>query len=200
MGDVSQGEDFLMARFFWGLAVLGGFLFWALQTGDIAAQSKKKMTGPVVTINGVKSQTFDYFKEAKPSKPELYHFNFPPAPSDKIKEGPQMTIVPVTASADDVVDGLKKQFYVAEGKKLDATVKPVASAGLKGQSVDIYGTYLKKAKPDDTDDKATKVPRFRMLAAVVDVKGERYLIQLLGSSPTVGQIKPDFDEWLKNFK
>jgi hypothetical protein len=69
-----------------------------------------------------------------------------------------------------------------------------SGGGANIKFLDVWG-YLDK-KPEENK----KLGRFRLLGALMDVKGEKYEVLLLGPSATVGQILPDFEEWLKNFK
>lgn len=188
-----------MRRALWSWFILAGLLGWLGFSGHLPAQSKKKLTGPVVTIDGLKSQTFDYWKQEKSSGNELYRFKMPSAPGDKVKEGAELIIIPVSGSDDELIEAQKKLFETPKDGKLDARVTPVkGNANIK--LLDVYGTYLQKSRPDDPDDKAVKRERFRMAAVLFETKKGKYLIRLLGSSPTVGVILPDLNDWLRAFK
>lgn len=189
-----------MHRVLVSFALCAGLMGWALLVGDAGAQSQKKRTGPVVALDGLKSQTFDYWKAGKAAKPDLYRFNFPKADSDKSKEAPEMVITPFTSSSEDLIESWKKSFVVPEGKKLDFTTKQLKAGSLPVTYVEIYGTYLKKDKPDDPDEKATQVKPYRLVGGIIETKQGKYQARLVGGSPTVGQIIPDFQDWLKNFK
>jgi hypothetical protein len=183
-----------MIRALLGLLVLGGVFVCLSGYGELQAQSKKKMTGPVVTLNGQKSQTFDYFKEAKPAAGEKYRFTFPTAAVDKDRPAPELVIQPATGSDDGLIDSWKKKFTNEPTKAVIVSKDLKSGGGANIKFLDVWG-YLDK-KPEENK----KLGRFRLLGALMDVKGEKYEVLLLGPSATVGQILPDFEEWLKNFK
>lgn len=184
-----------MIRFMVRLLLLAGLVLWLGSTSEIIAQSKKKLGGPVVEIEGMKAQVYEHWKAQKAEKPNLYKFLLPiELKSDT--DATVLTIYPVSASkADEVVEGWKKQFTPPKGFKIDeiAIISKFKVGKADITSLYIQGDYQAEGSP-------TKLEKQRLQGYVFQVGDKRVAIQALGGFKSVGFNKGDLDAWVKNFK
>src|SRR5437868_1955602 len=114
----SQGRDD-MQRFLFRMLLLGGLAVCALGSdSESAAQSKPKLGGPTVELDGMKSQVFDFFKPQKAESPLLYKFQLPKdLKSDQ--DMADLTIKEVTGKPEDVIAGWKGKWTAPKGFTVD---------------------------------------------------------------------------------
>lgn len=175
-------------------AVLVAIVTWFF-SGDLTGQStSKNLTGPAVTIEGMKSNTSSKWKDAKAEKPAMYKFILPKSSSKEPYDG-EIVILKQEGKPDDVLAELKKKFTPMEGKNFeDKTQYKIEKAKVGGGNVtlmDIRGSY---------DEDGKSLEKYRMLAAVLEVKDKTYLIRALGPMNTVNFHRSDFLAWVASFK
>src|SRR5262249_41360893 len=95
-----------MHRFLFRMLVLAGLVAWLGASGESIAQSKKKLGGPVVDLDGMKSQGYEHWKPQKADMPNLYKFALPKELNSD-KEMADMVIAETSQKADDVLAGWK---------------------------------------------------------------------------------------------
>jgi hypothetical protein len=166
-----------------------------------AAQSKKKLGGPIVDLGGMKSQVFDFWKPQKASPPFLHDFLLPKDLKTD-QDAAFVTIYPITGKTEQILIDWKNRWLPPKGFKLENLTRTesfkVGAASVT--KLNIQGTYLQTAKPDDSIAEAKKMDDYRMQAYVFEVKDQKYAIQLIGPFRTVGLHQPDLDTWVKAFK
>lgn len=176
------------------VAVLVAVVTWFWSTDVIGQSTSKNLTGPAVKIEGMTSNTSSKWKEAKADKGQLYKFTLPKSSTKEPYDG-EVVVLKEEGKTDDVLEGLKKKFAPMEGKNFeDKTQYKVEKAKVGSGNVtlmDVRGTY---------DDDGKKVEKYRMLAAVLEVKDKRYLIRALGPMNTVNFHRSDFLAWVASFK
>jgi hypothetical protein len=168
-----------MQRHLFRMLLLAGLMAWLGSAADLSAQSKKKKGGPVVELDGMKSQVYDFWKVQKTDE-----------------DAANLTIVETSQKADDVIAGWKGDWtppkYVKSGKIDDVTrIENFKVGGANVTKMTVLGTYAKDGK---------KMEDYRMQAYVFEGKNKKYTIQVLGPFKTVGLHMPDLDPWVKEFK
>jgi len=176
----------------------------AALAASTSAQDKK---GTTVEWGGMKSTTpADWKEEAPTSKLRMGQFKLPKAEGDPEDGELALFKTPGGGSIQDNLARQEKKFEIPSGKKPEDVIKTEKLKLGDKDAVyqDIQGTYLKKFPPFDPNAKITKVPDYRQLYVIFEVKeGEGtvlYSMTLLGPEKTVEKHKKAFDEWLKNFK
>jgi hypothetical protein len=167
--------------------LLVGLVAWA--AGELTAQSAKKRTGPVLDVNGLKAQTYDFYKPEKVEKPLLYSFKLPKSLKGDEKDVADFTIQSTSLSVADMVAGIKGKFEPPAGYKIDEVIRVQEQKGGPAAITTVYirGSYEKK-------------PMYVMLAAHFKVKDQAYVFQLVGPQGAVGVHQSDFYALLKEFK
>jgi hypothetical protein len=182
-----------MQRSLFGMAVLlAALLPWLGSTPESVAQSKPKLGGPTVELDGMKSQVFDFFKPQKADSPLLYKFQLPKdLKSDQ--DMADLTISEVTGKPDDVIAGWKGKWTPPKNFTIDKVSRTetfkVGDATVTRFTV--QGAYDKNGKKFDD---------FRMVGYVFAGKNKEYGIELIGPFKTVGLHMPNMDAWVKAFK
>ncbi|MBL8796434.1 MAG: hypothetical protein JNM56_21220 [Planctomycetia bacterium] len=189
-----------MRRFLGCLTLLVGLAFWLNSAHEAVGQSKKKLGGPTVEIEGLKSQVFEHWKEQKAAKPNTYAFLLPiDVKSDK--DAAEMVVYPAEGTKEEIVAALKKSFEPPSfAKSIDEVTRSESFKAGKADVTAIYtqGTFLKQE--GDSAGKVTKVENQRMRAYVFDVGGKKYVVRITGPFKSVGFHLPDSDAWAKAFK
>lgn len=189
-----------MRRFMGCLLLLMGLAFWLNATHEASGQSKKKLGGPTVEIEGMKSQVFEHWKAQKADKPNLYAFLLPvDLKSDK--DAAEMTIYPAEGKKEAIVADLKKLFEPPSfAKSIDEVTRTEAFKVGKTDVTALYtqGTYLKKE--GESAANVTKVANQRMRAYVFESGDKKYIVRIVGPFKSVGFHLPDTDAWVKAFK
>lgn len=156
--------------------------------------------GTVVNFDGIQSTTPAEWKEEKPSSQMRFkQFRLTKVKDDK-DDAELVIFKGIGGSAKDNIKRWKDQFVAPEGKNLDDLAK-VTEMKVSGASVtllDVQGTFLFKARPQDT--KTENRPDYRMLAAHFQGKSDVYHIKLVGPAKTIEHYKKGFEDWLKAFK
>jgi hypothetical protein len=192
-------KELLMKRVAWfTLGVCGVLACWLNASGLRAGGSK----GTVVEFDDVKSVAPADWKEEKVKGfLRFMQFRLPKVKDDK-DDAEVVIFKGIGGSTKDNVERWKKTFIPPKGKKLEEVAKvtemKVGKAGVT--YLDISGTYLFKARPNDPNAKVEERPNSRMLGVVFEGKDNTYHIRLVGPATTVEHYKKGFDEWLKNFK
>jgi hypothetical protein len=155
----------------------------------------KNLTGKPVDLDGSKSATAKDWKEEKAEKPELYRFSWPKSVKSEPADG-VMTIVPAPdAKGDEVLEALKKEFEPSKGTEFAEDDIPKAKTAKAGNvEVTLYevnGTYKKGASP---------MPKYRGYAALLEIKGKKYLVKAVGPGNIMRKNGSDFKAWLAAFK
>ena len=182
-----------MQRFLFYMLFLGGLGLWLGSTGDVTAQSKKKLGGPTVDFDGMKSQVYDHWKPQKAEAPELHKFLLPKdVKSDK--DAGEMTIAETSLKADDVIAGWKNNWKARPPiKNLEMVTRTekfkVGAAEVTRMSTE--GDYAKDGK---------KLEDYRFVGYIFETKNKKYAIQFTGPFKTVGLHMVNFDPWIKDFK
>jgi len=168
------------------LLLLGLLAFLA---NDLTAQSAKKKTGPVLDVNGLKSQTYDFYKPEPAKEPMLYVFKLPKSLKADEKDIAIFTIQPTSLSVNDFVAGIKGKFEPPAGYKIDEVTRVQEQKGGKAKVTTVYirGSYEKK-------------PMYLMLAAHVEANGKTYAFELVGPQAAAAAHQADFFDILKDFK
>jgi hypothetical protein len=183
-----------MHRYLLGALLLGGLV--CVLTAESRAQSMKKLGGPTIEIDGLKSQAYEHWKSEKVDKPVLFKFTMiktKDMPKD-LEDG-ELLIMPVADGAK-ALEELKTSW---DGKATTRT-QELTGSKLKGTMFFGSGTFLKKPKPDSSITEAKKMPKWRVVAWTVKSGKDDVLIQLSGPVDVVGLHRPDVEAWLKNFK
>jgi hypothetical protein len=183
-------------------------LFVAALTAALAtATSAEDKKGTTVDLAGVKSTTPGGWKEEAPSnKLRLMQFKLPKAEGDPDDAELAIFKSPGGGGVQANLERQEKKFDLAGKKPEDAikTEKLKFGGKFEGAYQDIQGTLLKKFPPFDPNAKITKVPDYRQIYVIFEVKdGDAttvYSMTLLGPAKTVEKHKKAFDEWIKNFK
>src|SRR5262249_46881258 len=163
-----------------------------------AAQEKK---GTTVEWGGLKSTTpADWKEEAPSSKLRLTQFRLPKAEGDPEDGELALFRSPGGGTVQANLERQEKKFEIPTGKKPEDGIKTEKIKwGEKYDAVvqDIKGTYLKKFPPFDPNAKITKVPDYRQLYVIFEVKeGDStvlYSMTLLGPAKTIEKHKKAFD-------
>src|SRR3954454_232713 len=135
------------------------------------AQDKK---GKTVEFGGFKSGTPADWKEETPmSKFRLMQFKLPKAEGDPEDAELALFKLPGGGAVQANLERQEKKFELPAGKKPEDVIKTEKiKFGGKHEAVsqDITGTYLKKFPPADPNAKVTKVPDYRQLYVIFEVK------------------------------
>src|SRR5262249_35634171 len=182
-----------MKRFLFATIILSaGLMVWLGSVPDSVAQSKPKLGGPTVELDGMKSQVFDFFKPQKADSPLLYKFQLPQdLKSDQ--NSADLTISEVTGKPDDVIAGWKGKWTPPKGFTIDK-VSRMETFKVGDATVTRFttqGSYDKAGK---------KVDDYRMVGYVFEGKKKEYGIEFIGPFKTVGLHMPNMDAWVKAFK
>ncbi|OAI49131.1 hypothetical protein AYO44_18585 [Planctomycetaceae bacterium SCGC AG-212-F19] len=182
-----------MHRFVLRFLLLAGLMVGLCSTTPIGAQSKKKIGGPVVDLDGMKSQVYEHWKPQKAESPNLYSFLLPKDLKTDA-DAAMLSIYPVTGSSDDVTAGWKGQFTPPKGvKNIDDVIR---TEKFKVGSTNVVKFLIQ----GDYTDGAKKAPDSRMLAFVVEGKDKKYAIRMVGPFKTTGLHMQDLETWVKAFK
>lgn len=175
-----------MVRMIRVLLLLGLILGLA---GTLPAQSQKKKTGPVLDINGLKVQTYDFYKPEKVDKPLLYYFKLPKSLKGDEKDIAELKIQPTSLTVADFVAGIKGKFEPPAGYTIDEVTRVTEQKSGAGKYTTVYirGSYQKK-------------PMHLMLAAHYEIKGQAFAFELVGPQGAVGIHQSDFYDLLKELK
>jgi len=174
-----------------------------------AAAPADDKKGTTVELAGLKSVTpADWKEEPLPAKSmRMMQFKLPKAEGDPEDAELALFVLRGGGAVQANLERQEKKFEIPAGKKAEDVIKTEKiKFGGKNEAVyqDISGTYLKKFPPFDPNAKITKVPDYRQLYVIFEVKeGEGtvlYSMTLLGPAKTIEKHKKAFDEWLKNFK
>jgi hypothetical protein len=182
-----------------GSVLLFGLLAVLFGTGESSAQSMKKRAGPVMDLDGFKSQGFDYWKapeKEKFEKPILGKFSLPKGKDYKEDGDILITELGTTDGPKEVFEGLKKQMKPPDGQKLDdlTTENEVKKEGPKITSMTIRnGTFSEGAK-------GKEVKEARLFAAIVETKDKKYLVRVIGPRLMISIAQPDVETFLKDLK
>jgi len=188
-----------MHRFLSRLLLVSGLS--VLFAANVDAQSMAKLGGPVVDLDGMKSQVYQHWKENKPAAPFVYSFALPKdLKSDK--DMAEFVIYPTTKSGDDVVADWKSRFTPPKGFKIDEVARmekfKVGKANVT--KLLVMGTYAQTAKPDDSPSEAKKVDNQRLLGYIVETPNKKFVVRVTGPFSTVGLHVPDTDKWVRALK
>jgi hypothetical protein len=191
-----------MRRTMWRL-VLG----WAaLAAGAAAVRDTavygQKAEGVVIQLDHFKSKTpADWKQEKTTGSLRFAQFRLPKTNDDKY-DAELVVFKNLGGSVKDNVARWKAQFTAPEGKSIDdvSKVTEIKLAGMDATLLDISGTFLYVARPNDPNDKGEKRPGYRMLAIQFNGPENIYHIKLTGPAQTVAHYKNGFDEWIKAFK
>jgi len=171
----------------------------------IAPAEDKK--GTSVELAGLKSITPADWKEEPPSiSMRMMQFKMPKAEGDPEDAELALFKTPGGGGMQANLERQEKKFELPTGKKAEDVIKTEKIKIGTNEAVyqDIQGTYLKKFPPNDPNAKITKVPDYRQLYVLFEVKdGEKttlYSMTLLGPTKTIEKHKKAFNEWLKSFK
>lgn len=181
------------------LLVVGGLA--VLFAAQVGAQSMAKLGGPVVDIDGLKSQVYEHWKVNKAAEPFVYSFALPKdLKSDK--DMAELVIYPTTKSGDDVVKDWKDRFTPPKGFKIDEVARgekfKVGKADVT--KLLVMGTYASTAKPDDSPSEAKKLENQRLLGYIIETPNKKFVVRLTGPFSTVGLHVPDTDKWIRALK
>src|SRR5262249_24375507 len=162
-----------MKRFLFATIILSaGLMVWLGSGPDSVAQSKPKLGGPTVELDGMKSQVFDFFKPQKADSPLLYKFQLPKdLKSDQ--DMADLTINEVTGKPDDVIAGWKGKWTAPKGCTV-AKVSRVETFKVGDANVTRFttqGSYDKGGKKFDD---------YRMVGYVFAGKNKEFGIELIG--------------------
>jgi hypothetical protein len=178
--------------------------FMAAIAAIAPAQDKK---GTLVDLAGLKSTTPADWKEEPPLSPlRMMQFKIPKAEGDPSDAELALFKTPGGGSVQANLERQEKKFELPTGKKAEDVIKTEKIKVGPNEAVyqDIQGTYLKRVPPADPNAKVTKLPDYRQLYVIFEVKeGEKtilYSMYIIGPAKTIDQHKKAFDEWLKNFK
>jgi hypothetical protein len=181
-----------MHRFVFRGLILAGLLVGLSATPPLSAQSKKKLGGPVVDLEGMKSQVYEHWKPQKAESPNLHAFLLPKDLKTE-QDAAILTIYPVSGSPDDVVAGWKGQITPPKGTKIEDVARTekfkVGAAAIT--KLLVQGDY-------NDGGKITKDVRFQ--GFVFEGKDKKFAIRLVGPFKTVGLHMQDVDTWVKAFK
>jgi hypothetical protein len=181
-----------MYRFLFRMLLLGGLVAWLGSAPESNAQSKKKIGGPTVDLEGMKSQVYEHWKVQKAEKPTLYKFLLPKDLKTD-QDAADLTIHEVSGKPDDVIAGWKGKFTPPKGFDIDK-ISRTETFKVGGATVTRFATQ------GSYNDGKKKYDDYRMLAYVFQVKDKEYGVELVGPFKTVGLHMPDLDTWIKAFK
>jgi len=182
-----------MHRYVLQLLLLAGLVIAFTSAAPLGAQSKKTLGGPVVEIDGMKSQVYQHWKPQKAEAPNLYSFLLPKDLKTDA-DAAILTVYTVTGSTDDVLSGWKGQFTPPKGVKSIDDVIRTEKFKIGSDNVVkflIQGDYTEGTK---------KAPDSRMVAFVVEGKDKKYAIRAVGPFKTTGLHLQDVETWVKAFK
>jgi hypothetical protein len=175
------------------MLLLAGLVAWFGASGELFAQSKMKRGGPVVDLDGMKSQVFEVWKQQKAQSPELYKFLLPKdLKSDQ--DAAEMIIAETSLKAEDVIAGWKNNWAPRKPIKDIETVTRTEKfkvGNAEVTKVTTQGDYTKDGK---------KMEDFRFQGYIFETKNKKYTIQFTGPFKTVGLHFVNFDPWIKDFK
>lgn len=180
------------------LLVLGALVVF-FSSGESNAQSMKKRGGPVLDLDGYKSQAFDYWKvpdKAKIEKPILGKFTLPKGADYKQDGEILIKELGEKESAKEAFEELKKQMKAPDGQKLDdlTTESEIKKEGPKITQMTIRnGTYAGESKGNE-------IKEARLFAAVVETNDKKYLVRLIGPRLMISIAQPDVETFLKDLK
>ena len=182
-----------MHRFLFRMLLLAGLMVGLGSTGDVTAQSKKKLGGPTVELDGMKSQVYEFWKPQKAESPTLYKFLLPQDLKND-DNAADLTIQETSSKADDVIANWKNSFAPPKFAKNIDEVTRVEKFKVGAADVTMMlcqGTYTAGGK---------KMDNYRMEGFVFEGKAKKYTIQLVGPFKTVGLHFKDAEGWVKAFK
>jgi hypothetical protein len=192
-----------MRRTMWLAVLVFGAVACSEPGGERAhGAADKGGKGTVVELDGLRSTAPAEWKEEEPSNRMRYgQFRLPKKGDDKY-DAELIIFKGFGGSAKANVDRWKAQFTPPEGKTIDdvAKVEEIKIGGHPATLLDVQGTYLKKTRPFDPNDKGEKRPDYRMLAIHFEGPRNNYHILLVGPAKTVEAYKKGYDEWIKGFK
>lgn len=189
-----------MIRLTCRMLLLFGLLAAFFSSGETTAQSMKKRAGPMIDMDGFKSQAFDYWKapdaKEKLEKPIVSKFTLPKGkdyPSDGeilVKE------LSTTDEPKTVFEEMKKLMKPGDGEKIDelSTENEIKKDGPKITELVIRkGTFAGDAKGKEVKDA-------RLVAAVVETKDKKYLVRMVGPRQMLAIAQADLEQFLKDLK
>jgi len=187
-----------MVRLMWN-ALLLGLLALLMASNESSAQSMKKRAGPVIDLDGYRSQGFDYWTPLKDKldKPILNKFSLPKGKD--YKEDGEILVKELSEKegAKEVFGELKKQMKPPSGQTLDnlTTEAEVKKDGPKiTQMVIRNGTFTGEGAKDK------EVKEARLFVAVIETKDKKYLVRMVGPRIMISIVQPDVETFLKDLK
>ncbi|MGE3805172.1 MAG: hypothetical protein AB7K24_10910 [Gemmataceae bacterium] len=183
----------------WRFLSLAAALTLVAVIGSVNGQSAKKdLTGPEMSMGGMKSKASQRWKAEKAEKPELYRFSLPKSGSDK--EDGLLTVIPDESkkSDDELIAEFKKLIKAPEGKSVDDVVKvqkvKIGTASVAYLEASTKVTYVGGDSPGDTKED------YRIYAAALQTPNGKFIVKAVGPYNTMTFHKIDFKAWLGNLK
>ncbi len=176
-------------------------------SGTVRAQKKddKKddLKSNLVVLEGLKSKAPADWKREKPANLLLkYQFRLPRVKDDKNDTQVLISEVIGSGTADKKIEGWRNYFQPPAGKTIEevSRIAKVKVGKKEVLTLDVWGTYLDKKRPQDPPESAIQRPGYRMVAAYFEAGDTPYFIRMIGPADSVAHYGKGFAEWLKAFE